>query len=1085
VTSRPELGGKLDKLLEALVREQNWMLVEAIVKKVRAAEENGMALEIELSNAVDEAEAEMRVYRVNEAMLPEFEDEEPVTAKTPEYRPHVVGEDPGENKALEPKDAAKSKPRVKKWQDGFVTKGPKSLKMFGERLPGIKKNDITERYRPRIIALLRDFIEKRGNELGREKAPLKKLLNDLTRFKIYGFDGIVAEKEDFFFGTNDVYGREIFFATDVISELENKAPSSLADEYILHEVLCPMLRHYPAIKSQQGYFGKAHYPDEALLAAQTDENLYKGLLGKAFREIIDSRAEASFAKRDVQIRPAPAVITEAQPKRVEKAADIPVPAKSRVPEAHVPATTWGVASYYNDTTPVREIPFYERLVEQLDRATAGVQDAMIAISAEPGTGLDPVSEARENAAAMNDVIRILGDVRKELSRGKKAPKAVLTDVRWLKDKSAACAKVFAGLSGEASRNAAEIAAIAQRFERIRDLAGEILGWEKRLGKGSVKKTVAKDRSALKTGPAEPASPPVTPQGAANMFSGGKFNAEHPLVRSGQIIEVKDYKNIEGADLVGYAEKMRESRGVKRLYFDLDLTVFRSKGYLSSSKWFENVIKVFGKDQTLIWWGNMGHEARQIENGMFYRLMDEKMPELISSLKKKGFEVIALTARAPEKDAPRTKEILRRFGIEFDDMIFTEGADKKGAEVDRYEAEHDNGEKVPAIFIEDAFKNLETVIKDRAHIRGIYYEPPTANTEDNWDYRQYMGKAKEAMREGNAAHAFEYYFNAVVKILELTGGMTRAQAYVELNVIYGELLPMAEAKPAGYDKLLQIVEIAKSGRSYLFHDEEARELREKVMAKGAKAMKAAVENTGTTDRSSLRRIEITMPAGGTDEETAFTSSLSGIESFARVEFVGAADTATTGTDAFSKSAQSLVLYADDILENVMVADLENTLKNILAKRDVLDGGKIVLFARNGSNADILEKMIKRSAPGIETVIVTPKDLKNGHNEREEAEALLRLAKARGAGEVLGIIKGPSADPEELAGFAKEAKVPIVLVGPEKGIYSFARAIAMIMNVRSQGGLDGWLIMLPPVRAFTEDMKGQYEEYQRALKALVAA
>lgn len=969
--------------------------------------------------------------------------------------------------------------------DGFIAQGQKSQKVFGDKLSEIKKNDITEKYRPRIIALLKNFIEKRGNELGREKAPLEKFLDDLTRFKIYGFDGIVVEKEDFFFGTSDVYDREIFLATDVISELEKKGPPSLPDEYLLHEILCPMLRHYPAIKAQQGYFGEAHYPDRALLTAQTDEKLYKGLLGQALRDIIDSRRGASSAKKEGEIRPAPEVITQTQPKRAEKAPDIIVPAKSRVPAAHVPAPKWGVESYYDDKAPGRITPFYERLVEQLDAAVAEVQDAMLAISAEPGKGLDPVSEARESVAAVNAVIRVLGDVRTELSRGKKAPKAVLADVKWLWERSDACAKAFAGVSGEAFRDTGERIATIKRFDRIRALSGEILEREKKPVKKGGSKIAPKAKSVPTTKPAEPASPVAMPQGAANMFSGGKFDPEHPLVRSGQIIEVNDYKNIEGADLVAYAEKMRASRGVKRLYFDLDLTVFRSKGYLSSSKWFEKVIKVFGKEQTLIWWGNMGHEARQIANGMFYRLMDEKIPELISHLRKEGFEVIALTARAPEKDAPRTKEILRRLGIELDDMIFTEGADKKGAEVDRYEDEHDNGEKVPALFIEDAFKNLETVIKDRAHISGIYYEPPTANTEDNWDHREYKEKADEAMREGNAAHAFEYYFNAVVKILELPDGMTREQAYNELNDIYGKLLPMAAAKPAGYDKLLQIVEIARDGRSYLFHDEEARKLREKVMARGEKDMKAAVERTGTTDSSSLRRIEITMPAGATEEETAFTSSLSGIESLAQVEFADAAGAVTTGTDALSKSAQSLILYADDILENVMAADVENTLKNILAKRNILDGGKIVLFARNEAKAGILEKIIKRAAPGIETVKVTPEDLKNGHDEIKEAEALLRLAKARGAGEVLGIIKGPSADLEELAGFAKGAKVPIVLVGPEKGIYSFARAIAMLMSARADNGANGWLIMLPPIRTFTDEMRKQYEEYQRALEALVAA
>jgi hypothetical protein len=106
--------------------------------------------------------------------------------------------------------------------------------------------------------------------------------------------------------------------------------------------------------------------------------------------------------------------------------------------------------------------------------------------------------------------------------------------------------------------------------------------------------------------------------------------------------------------------------------------------------------------------------------------------------------------------------------------------------------------------------------------------------------------------------------------------------------------------------------------------------------------------------------------------------------------------------------------------------------------------------------------------------------------KETEALLRAARSKGAKELLGIIRGPSQKPEELAALAKGASVPIVIVGPEKGVYSFTQAIAMAMDAKlHNGATNGWLIMLPPVRALTDDIIRQYNEYQVSLQALQAA
>jgi len=237
---------------------------------------------------------------------------------------------------------------------------------------------------------------------------------------------------------------------------------------------------------------------------------------------------------------------------------------------------------------------------------------------------------------------------------------------------------------------------------------------------------------------------------------------------------------------------------------------------------------------------------------------------------------------------------------------------------------------------------------------------------------------------------------------------------------------------------------------------------------------------------VQRIEITMPSDGLPEEITFTSALKGLEDASWQEFGAKAGEAFTVASAYERNGQSLILYADDILQNAMVVDLEHAVKNILAKHNVLGGGKILFYARNDVNATILDRMVKRADPSIETIRILQKDLQTNGDELKETEALLRAARSKGAKELLGIIRGPSQKPEELAALAKGASVPIVIVGPEKGVYSFTQAIAMAMDAKlHNGATNGWLIMLPPVRALTDDIIRQYNEYQASLQALQAA
>ncbi|MCX5678275.1 MAG: PEP/pyruvate-binding domain-containing protein [Candidatus Omnitrophica bacterium] len=239
---------------------------------------------------------------------------------------------------------------------------------------------------------------------------------------------------------------------------------------------------------------------------------------------------------------------------------------------------------------------------------------------------------------------------------------------------------------------------------------------------------------------------------------------------------------------------------------------------------------------------------------------------------------------------------------------------------------------------------------------------------------------------------------------------------------------------------------------------------------------------------LLRLGTTLP-GASPEEIEFITSVKALVETSLQEFSDRAIEADNKSAFYEKNGQSLILYADDILENAIVVDLENTIKNILSKHNILSGGKIILFARNSVNASILERMLKRADPSLEVTTITSGELEESKHtngsEAREVKGLVELAKARGAANILALIKGPTVEPESLASCSKETEVPVIVIGAEKALYSFAQAIAMAIDIKIKNGSGGWLIILPPLRTFTKELQAQYEEYRRSLHALQSA
>jgi SAM-dependent methyltransferase/WD40 repeat protein len=236
-------------------------------------------------------------------------------------------------------------------------------------------------------------------------------------------------------------------------------------------------------------------------------------------------------------------------------------------------------------------------------------------------------------------------------------------------------------------------------------------------------------------------------------------------------------------------------------------------------------------------------------------------------------------------------------------------------------------------------------------------------------------------------------------------------------------------------------------------------------------------------------EIALPKNALKEWANFIDSLKALGKSASEEPTKKVLELDKKAAEYKKDGQSLILYADDILENVTVYDLQHTIKNILAKHNTLSGGKIILFARKAANAKILEDMLRWAAPAIQTVTITEDQIQSNGDEVKEVEAVTRLARAKGAKEILALIRGPAKNKDNYTPFQKfasDSKIPLVIVGPDKALYSLAHALSMAMDAKlSDGARTAWLIMLPPIRSITDDIKERYEEYERSLQALVAA
>jgi len=165
--------------------------------------------------------------------------------------------------------------------------------------------------------------------------------------------------------------------------------------------------------------------------------------------------------------------------------------------------------------------------------------------------------------------------------------------------------------------------------------------------------------------------------------------------------------------------------------------------------------------------------------------------------------------------------------------------------------------------------------------------------------------------------------------------------------------------------------------------------------------------------------------------------------------------------------------------------------------------VILFGRKNEKTErydgieIITELLRFA--GLKADDIVPvfenRDKTRGDDLRETRMLLseARQAKAlNGENKLLAIIRGPlkgkAEKDDELRKLLARQELPLVIVGPEKGIYSFAQALSAAIAAKlagERGESIDWLIMLPSISNPAENIKALYKEYRHALERLRSA
>ncbi len=189
-------------------------------------------------------------------------------------------------------------------------------------------------------------------------------------------------------------------------------------------------------------------------------------------------------------------------------------------------------------------------------------------------------------------------------------------------------------------------------------------------------------------------------------------------------------------------------------------------------------------------------------------------------------------------------------------------------------------------------------------------------------------------------------------------------------------------------------------------------------------------------------------------------------------------------------KAVILFADDIVENLGFLDMKETLSQGFFKDNkILNGGSIMLYG-SSENCKFLENIIRDANKRIKTFILG-RDPDLIRDEAEEIKIVSGAARryvrkeTSMEHEFVGIIKGRTNESVDLQRVHKEAVVnmPIVVFKGESGIYSFKQALIEIFIRKYKYAKDTskWFCSLDPVQKLSNQTAKAL--YQRMLEERV--
>ncbi|MDD4203374.1 MAG: hypothetical protein PHQ52_07900, partial [Candidatus Omnitrophica bacterium] len=205
----------------------------------------------------------------------------------------------------------------------------------------------------------------------------------------------------------------------------------------------------------------------------------------------------------------------------------------------------------------------------------------------------------------------------------------------------------------------------------------------------------------------------------------------------------------------------------------------------------------------------------------------------------------------------------------------------------------------------------------------------------------------------------------------------------------------------------------------------------------------------------------------------------------------------------KTNNAIILYADDIIADVFLFDIEDTFRLLTSDNGILNGGTVILYTITSDvmkrqKVDALKLMIEQSCSDNTKVEILEKhdvwgehDLKTSEEDvSSELEQIFNALRSKQnvnnklggfikQENILGVILGSRKGLIELCSDYYMHEVPVVMIDGIRngvyGIFSFAQAVSFAIQIKQNNGDAGWGKVLYPIEV-AEDLRDSYMRYR---------